>query len=72
MEELETDGTVTLNELIISSVISTAALAQLLIEKKIITEAEFMKRFAQTRADYENLVGDLPDDATARIGRKDH
>ena len=45
--------------------------AQLLIEKKIISEAEFMKKIAQVRAEYQRVVQNLQE-ATARVERKDH
>ena len=44
MAELDKGGTVTLQELVISSLAQTDALSKLLIEKGLITEAEFMEK----------------------------
>ncbi len=43
MARLDKDGTVTLEELLVSSLAQTDALTKLLIEKGLITQAEFTK-----------------------------
>jgi hypothetical protein len=43
---------VTIQELLVSSLASTDALAKLLIEKGIITEQEFVQKVAEERATY--------------------
>ena len=42
MATLDKGGTVTLQELVVSSLAQTDALCKLLIEKNLITQAEFM------------------------------
>ncbi len=50
MRELDKSGTVTLQELIVSSLAHTDAVAKLLIEKGVITQDEFMKKIKVERA----------------------
>ena len=47
---------VTLEELLVSSPAQTDALAKLLIEKGVITEAEFMQKNSEERATYQKLL----------------
>jgi hypothetical protein len=47
---------VTTDELLISNLASTDALAKLLIEKGIITEQEFLAKIAEERAGYQKMV----------------
>jgi hypothetical protein len=47
---------VTLQELVISSLAQSDALAKLLIEKGIITEQEFLRRISEERATYQRLL----------------
>ena len=56
MATLDKAGTVTLQELIVSSLAQTDALAKLLIEKGLITEAVFIEKLSAERAGYQALV----------------
>jgi hypothetical protein len=47
---------VTLEELLLSSLVQTDALAKLLIEKGLITREEFMRKISEERATYLNLI----------------
>ena len=47
---------VTLEELLVSSLAQTDALAELLIEKGLITREEFMEKISDERATYQNLI----------------
>ena len=47
---------VTLEELLVSSLAQTDALAKLLIEKGVITRPEFMQRISEERAMYRQLL----------------
>jgi len=47
---------VTLEELLISSLAQTDALAKLLIEKGLITREEFMQKIAKERATFQKLI----------------
>jgi len=55
MATLDKQGTVTLEELVISSLATADALAKLLIEKGLITEAEFMRKLSAERAEYQAM-----------------
>ena len=48
-------GPVTLEELLVSSLAQTDALAKLLIEKGLITREEFMQKISEERATYQNF-----------------
>ena len=52
MAKLDKSGTVTLQELVVSSLAQTDALCKILIEKGLITEAEFMEKLKEERATY--------------------
>jgi len=49
------DGTVTLQELVISSLAQTDAVAKLLIEKGVITQDEFLEKIKAERATYQAM-----------------
>ncbi len=57
METVDKGGTVTLQELVVSSLAQTDALSKLLIEKGLITEAEFMEKIKAERATYQAIYG---------------
>jgi hypothetical protein len=46
----------TLQELLVSSLASTDALAKLLIEKGIITQQEFSQKISEERARYQRML----------------
>ena len=47
---------VTMEELLVSSLAQTDALAKLLIEKGLITREEFMQKISEEQATYQNLI----------------
>ena len=47
---------VTIQELLVSSLAQTDALAKLLIEKGLINRGEFIQRISEERATYLNLI----------------
>ena len=49
-------GTVSLQELMVSSPAQTDALTKLLIEKGLITQAEFMQKLSAERAEYQAML----------------
>jgi hypothetical protein len=51
---------VTLEELLVSSLAQTDALAKLLIEKGLITREEFMANISEERATYQKLLNPIP------------
>jgi hypothetical protein len=51
---------VTIEELLVSSLAQTDALAKLLIEKGLITQEEFMQKISEERATYQNLLSPTP------------
>jgi len=55
MEEPDKVGTVTLQELLVTSLAQTDALCKLLIEKGLITEVEFMEKIKAERATYQAM-----------------
>jgi hypothetical protein len=55
MAELDKTATVTMQELLVSSLAQTDALAKLLIEKGLITEKEFLGKLAEERGTYQQL-----------------
>jgi hypothetical protein len=55
MAELD-KKTVTLEELIVSSLAQADALAKLLIEKGLITREDFMKKISEEQATYQKLL----------------
>lgn len=56
MATLDEKGAVSLEELVVSSLATSDALAKLLIEKGLITEPEFMKKLSTERATYQALL----------------
>ncbi len=57
MGTLDKQGVVTMQELLVSSLATADALAKLLIEKGLITEAEFMQKLSAERAGYQAMLG---------------
>jgi len=53
MGELDKSGTVTLQELLVTSLAQTDAVAKLLIEKGVFTHNEFMEKIKAERATYQ-------------------
>ncbi len=56
MGELVIQGAVTMQELLVSSLATADAVAKLLIEKGLITQAEFMQKLSAERAVYQALL----------------
>ena len=56
MATVDKSETVTLQELVISSLAQTDAVAKLLIEKGVITQAEFMEKIKAERAAYQAML----------------
>jgi hypothetical protein len=56
MAELDKDATVSLKELMVSTLAMADAVTKLLIEKGLITEAEFKEKLLQERAVYQKLL----------------
>jgi hypothetical protein len=56
MVEPENRVKVTLEELMVSTLAMTDALSKLLIEKGVITDAEFKKKLAEERAAYQAIL----------------
>ena len=58
MTKLDKSGTITMQELIASSLAQTDALTKLLIEKGLITKDEFMQKLSDERAVYQAMLKD--------------
>ena len=56
MGTVDKQGVVTMQELLVSSLATADAVAKLLIEKGLITEAEFMQKLSTERATYQAMV----------------
>ncbi len=56
MGELDKQGVVTMQELIAYSLAQTDALTKLLIEKGVITKAEFMQKLSADRVVYQAML----------------
>ncbi len=56
MGTVDKQGVVTMQELLVSSLAQTDALTKLLIEKGIITQAEFMQKLSAERAGYQGML----------------
>lgn len=56
MGTADRQGTVTLEELVVSSLATSDALAKLLIEKGVITQAEFAAKLSTERVTYQALL----------------
>jgi len=59
MATVDNQGVVTMQELIASSLAQTDALTKLLIEKGLITQAEFMQKLSAERAVYQAMLGKM-------------
>ena len=59
MAKLNKSETVTLQELLVSSLAQTDALCKLLIEKGLITEAEYFEKLKAERATYQGMFQKL-------------
>jgi len=55
MATVDKGGTVTLQELVVSSLAQTDALSKLLIEKGVITQDEFLEKLKAERATYQAM-----------------
>jgi len=55
MEKVKKGGTVTLQELLVTSLAQIDAVAKLLIEKGVITQNEFMEKIKAERATYQGM-----------------
>jgi len=55
MATVDKNGTVTLQELVVSSLAQTDAVAKLLIEKKVFTQDEFMEKIKAERVTYQAM-----------------
>jgi len=56
MGTVDKQGVVTMEELLVSSLATADALAKLLIEKGLITEAEFTQKLSAERAGYQEML----------------
>ncbi len=59
MATVDKQGVVTMQELLVSSLAPADALAKLLIEKGVITQAEFMQELSAERAGYQAMLGKM-------------
>jgi len=59
MGTVDKQGVVTMQELMVSSLAQTDALTKLLIEKGLITKAEFMEKLSAERAGYQGMLGKM-------------
>jgi hypothetical protein len=59
MANVDKAMSVTIQELIVSSLAQTDALAKLLIEKGLITREEFMQKISEERATYQKLLNSM-------------
>ena len=59
MATLDKGGTVTLQELVVNSLAQTDAVVKLLIEKNLITQAEFLEKLKVERATYQAILKSL-------------
>ncbi len=56
MAQPDEQNTVTMPELLVSNLAQSDAMAKLLIEKGIVTQAEFMEKLSEERAVYQRMV----------------
>ena len=56
MGTVDKQGVVTMQELLVSSLAQSDALTKLLIEKGLITQAEFMQKLSAERAGYQEML----------------
>ncbi len=59
MATVDKQGVVTMQELLVSSLATADALTKLLIEKGLITQAEFMQKLSAERAVYQAMLQNL-------------
>ncbi len=59
MGTVDKRGVVTMQELLVSSLATADALAKVLIEKSLITEAEFMQKLSAERAVYQEMLQNM-------------
>ncbi|MCH7569655.1 MAG: hypothetical protein IH919_03660 [Deltaproteobacteria bacterium] len=59
MGTVDKQGVVTMQELLVSSLATADAVAKLLIEKGLITEAEFMQKLSAERAVYQAMLREM-------------
>jgi len=57
MGTADKQGVVTMQELLVSALAQSDALTKLLIEKGLITEAEFMQKLSAERVVYQAMLG---------------
>ncbi len=57
MGTVDKQGVVTMQELLVSSLATADAVAKLMIEKGLITQAEFMQKLSTERASYQAMLG---------------
>ena len=69
MTQSSIQSPVTIQELLVSSLAQTDALAKLLIEKGLITREEFMQKISEERATYQKLLTDTPMNGRSLAGR---
>jgi len=55
MATVDKGGTVTLQELVVSNLAHTDAVAKLLIEKRVMTQDEFLEKIKAERATYQAM-----------------
>jgi len=65
MATVDKSGTVTIQELLVTSLAQTDAVAKLLIEKGVFTQDEFMEKIKAERATYQLVLKKLVDRKTA-------
>ncbi len=56
MGTVDKQGVVTMQELLVSSLATADAVAKLIIEKGIITQAEFIEKLSAERAGYQEML----------------
>lgn len=61
MANLDNQGTVSINDLILSTLATTDALSKLLIEKGLITQGELMGKISAERATYQAMLAMVRD-----------
>jgi len=65
MAKLDKVGPATLQELVVSSLAQTDAVAKLLIEKGVITQDEFMEKIKAERVIYQTMLQNISKKNTA-------
>jgi len=59
MANLDKSGAVTLQELLVTSLAQTDAVAKLLMEKGVFTQDEFMEKIKAERTTYQAMLGKM-------------